>query len=34
MLEWVDQYGPIVKFSLGHQYVVLVSDPEVAQRVG
>lgn len=32
-LEWADRYGPIVRFSLGGQHVVLVSDPALAAAV-
>lgn len=34
MLEWANQYGGVYKFSLGFQWVVVVSDPRVAVQVG
>ncbi|KAG2497951.1 hypothetical protein HYH03_004213 [Edaphochlamys debaryana] len=33
MLDWANQYGGIFKFSLGFQWVVVVSDPAVAVQV-
>ncbi|GLC33832.1 hypothetical protein PLESTB_000509600 [Pleodorina starrii] len=33
MLEWANQYGGVYKFSLGFQWVVVVSDPRVAVQV-
>lgn len=33
MLEWAEQYGGIYKFSLGCQWVVVVSDPVMASQV-
>jgi hypothetical protein len=33
MLQWADQYGGVFKFSLGCQWVVVVSDPAVAIQV-
>ncbi|EFJ44879.1 hypothetical protein VOLCADRAFT_94927 [Volvox carteri f. nagariensis] len=33
MLEWANQYGGVYKFSLGFQWVVVVSDPRIAVQV-
>jgi hypothetical protein len=32
-LEWADKYGPVTRFSLGGQHIVLVSDPRLAATV-
>ncbi|GFH27119.1 uncharacterized protein HaLaN_25386 [Haematococcus lacustris] len=33
MLEWADEYGGVYKFSLGCQWVVVISDPALALQV-
>jgi hypothetical protein len=32
-LEWADRYGPVVRFSLFGQHIVLVTDPSLAAEV-
>eukprot|EP00878_Enallax_costatus_P000623 GHUV01000725.1.p1 GENE.GHUV01000725.1~~GHUV01000725.1.p1 ORF type:complete len:552 (+),score=175.13 GHUV01000725.1:213-1868(+) len=32
-LEWANKYGGICKFSLGGQYIILVSDPQLVQQI-
>lgn len=34
MLEWANEFGGVFKFSLGFQWVVVVSDPAIAVEVG
>ncbi len=34
ILDWANEYGGIYKFSLGCQWVVVISDPQLAAQVG
>ncbi len=34
MLDWANEFGGVFKFSLGFQWVVVVSDPVIAVEVG
>jgi hypothetical protein len=33
MLDWANEFGGVFKFSLGFQWVVVISDPRVAVQV-